>query len=76
MDRGAWWATVHGVSELDMTGHSSILALKELIICGTNTQPQPAEGKKSPVSRASAPGLGFLPPPPHKSLIEAESAHP
>ena len=22
MDRGAWWATVHGVSELDMTEHA------------------------------------------------------
>ena len=23
MDRGAWWATVHGVTELDMTEHST-----------------------------------------------------
>ena len=23
MDRGAWWATVHGVAELDMTEHIS-----------------------------------------------------
>ena len=22
MDRGAWWATVHGVTELDMTEHA------------------------------------------------------
>ena len=22
MDRGAWWATVHGVTESDMTGHA------------------------------------------------------
>ena len=28
---------VHGIAELDMTGHPSILALKELIVCGTNT---------------------------------------
>ena len=23
MDRGAWWATVHGVTELDTTEHST-----------------------------------------------------
>ena len=22
MDRGTWWATVHGVAESDMTGHA------------------------------------------------------
>ena len=22
MDRGAWWATVHGIDELDMTEHT------------------------------------------------------
>ena len=25
MDIGAWWATVHGVTELDMTEHSTIM---------------------------------------------------
>ena len=25
MDRGAWWATVHGLQELDMTEHTHLL---------------------------------------------------
>ena len=24
MDRGAWWATFHGIAELDMTEHTHI----------------------------------------------------
>ena len=27
MDRGAWWATVHGVAELDVTEHLSTAQL-------------------------------------------------
>ena len=26
MDRGAWWATIHGVTELNTTEHASIWA--------------------------------------------------
>ena len=34
MDRGAWWATVHGVTELDMTEatqHASMHGLQSLL---------------------------------------------
>ena len=27
MDRGAWWATVHGVAESDMTEHASMVVV-------------------------------------------------
>ena len=30
MDRGAWWATVHGVAELDMTDQLSMHAGSDL----------------------------------------------
>ena len=33
MDRGAWWATVHGCKELDTTEQLTLTALKEKIAC-------------------------------------------
>ena len=27
MDRGAWWATVHGLTELDTTEHTVLLGI-------------------------------------------------
>ena len=31
MDRGAWWATVHEVTESDMTGRLSMHACRDLL---------------------------------------------
>ena len=46
MDRGAWWATVHGVAELDMTEHAmqrdicfTIDGFLYLRICGSSLMP-------------------------------------
>ena len=33
MDRGAWWPTVHGVTESDMTGRLHFLLRHGLAIC-------------------------------------------
>ena len=32
MDRGAWWATVHGVVELDMINHTSNSSIIILLV--------------------------------------------
>ena len=32
MDRGVWWATVHGVTESDMTDQPTLLKNKNLYI--------------------------------------------
>ena len=33
MDRGAWWATVHGVTESDLTQHKCTFLLRHPMIC-------------------------------------------
>ena len=36
MDRGAWWATVHGVTELDtigVTAHTCTLLIEHQLMC-------------------------------------------
>ena len=30
MDRGVWWATIHGVAESDMTDHARTIRNKEV----------------------------------------------
>ena len=34
MDRGAWWAVVHGVAELDATEHTHTICLSIFLIYG------------------------------------------
>ena len=36
MDRGAWWATVHGVAELGVTEQLTFLPQRDLIFLETN----------------------------------------
>ena len=49
MDRGAWWATVHGVTRVGhnlMTKPPTAAAAKSLQSCPTQTPPQKKKKKK------------------------------
>ena len=42
MDRGAWWATVHGIEKLGTTGHTSKIRTQLLVTPWSSAYPSTA----------------------------------
>ena len=69
MDRGAWWATVHGVAELDMTERLHFTSIQGeshppgLLLCSFGLLQVFPGGSvvKNPGDASSSPGLGRSP---------------
>ena len=70
MDRGAWWATVHGVKELDTTEQLTLLHLEGV--------PGHSVGKETACNaghKGSFPGLGKSPGEGHGNPLQYSGLH-